>query len=103
MGSIGNHEFDYVGHSDKDPSGDVHFRPKWGNEGPDPMGECGVPTVNRFHMPAEQSQGNGVFWHSYDFGSLHTVVLSSEHRCAEGSAQYRWLEKDLARVNRSRT
>lgn len=103
MVGIGNHEFDYMLGSDKDPSGDTHFQPSWFNGGFDSGGECGVPSVKRFHMPAERSAGNSIFWHSYDFGSLHTIMLSSEHSCGEGSAQHAWLAKDLAGVDRMRT
>jgi len=103
MVGIGNHEFDYISGGQNDPSGDPHFRPSWGNFGMDSGGECGVPTVNRFHMPSERSGGNGLFWHSYDFGSLHTIMLSSEHNCADGSAQKAWLAMDLAKVDRART
>merc|ERR1712113_566200 len=67
------------------------------------MGECGVPVVNRFRMPAERSGGNGVFWYSYDFGSLHTVMLSSEHDMSPGSTQYEWLDRDLEAAERGRT
>lgn len=54
-------------------------------------------------MPSERSGGNGVFWHSYDFGSLHTIMLSSEHDVGQGSDQYTWLSRDLGKVDRSRT
>jgi hypothetical protein len=106
MIGVGNHDFDYIGTATNpnDPSGDVHFNPSWFNA--DEMhsnGECGVPTAKRFHMPAERSAGNGVYWHSYDFGSLHTIMLSTEHYCEPGSKQYAWLERDLAKVDRSRT
>lgn len=106
MIGVGNRDFDYPGTetNSNDPSGDEHFNPVWFNaDSMHSKGECGVPTVKRFHMPAESSGGNGVFWHSYDFGSLHTVVLSSEHRCGPGSNQYAWLQRDLATVDRSRT
>jgi hypothetical protein len=103
MVSIGNHEFDYSSGGEHDPSGEAPFKPSWGNFGGDSGGECGVPTVNRFHMPSERSGGNGLFWHSYDFGSLHTIVLSSEHNCSDGSHQKTWLAQDLAKVDRSRT
>lgn len=103
MVGIGNHEFVYSSGGDKDLSHDEHFVPYWGNQDRDSGGECGVPVVKRFHMPGERSGGNGVFWHSYDFGSLHTVMLSSEHNFGRGSAQYAWLLKDFENVDRMRT
>jgi hypothetical protein len=49
------------------------------------------------------SNGNGVFWYSFDYGMVHTIVLSSEHDLSPSSTQYRWLESDLRRVNRTET
>ena len=45
------------------------------------------------------------FQHRYSFDQslVHTVMISSEHNMTRGSAQYTWLEKDLAAVNRSMT
>ena len=46
-------------------------------------GECGVPVVHRFRTP---SNGNGVFWYSFDYSRLvHVVQLSSEHALTPGS------------------
>lgn len=44
-----------------------------------------------------------MFWYSYDYGLVHTIVISSEHNLAEGSRQYEWLKKDLKEVNRKKT
>ena len=64
--------------------------------GDDGGGECAVPVVHRFRVPAN---GNGVFWYSFDYSPfLHVIMLSSEHHLAPGSAQHRWLIKDLERV-----
>lgn len=59
--------------------------------------------VQRYHMPWERSGGNSLFWYSFDFASVHTVVLSSEHDCGEGSPQRAWLARDLAAVDRALT
>jgi hypothetical protein len=39
------------------------------------------------------AQPNPPFWYSFSHGSVHFVVLSSEHNLAPGSKQYRvsWL------------
>ncbi|CAF3665918.1 unnamed protein product [Rotaria sp. Silwood1] len=103
MVSIGNHEYDHVTGGDKDPSGAPGpggFRPKWGDYGTDSGGECAVPMVRRFHSP---SNGNGLFWYSFDVGPIHFVIFSAEHDFHRGSSQYIWLEQDLQSVNRSRT
>ncbi|CAF3410254.1 unnamed protein product [Rotaria socialis] len=103
MVSIGNHEYDYETGGDKDPSGAPGpggFRPKCGDYGRDSGGECAIPMVRRFHSP---SNGNGLFWYSFDVGPIHVIYISTEHDFRRSSIQYLWLEKDLSSVNRSRT
>jgi len=104
MIGIGNHEYDHTsGGAGKDPSGidtDGSFSPSWGNFGDDGGGECGVPMDRRFTMP---SNGNGIFWYEFSFANTHTIMLSSEHDCSEGSDQYVWLEAALKAVDRSVT
>jgi hypothetical protein len=115
MIGVGNHEYDHTagGGRDKDPSGveTPHgFSPVWGNFHNDSGGECGVPTNERFTMPQSSSNdtslsisSNGVFWYSYDFASVHTTVISSEHDLSQGSPQHAWLEQDFLSVNRTKT
>jgi hypothetical protein len=115
MIGVGNHEYDHTGGGgmDKDPSGveTPHgFSPVWGNFHNDSGGECGVPTNERFTMPKSSSNNtrsslssNGVFWYSYDFASVHTTVISSEHDLSPGSPQHAWLEHDFRSVNRTKT
>lgn len=105
MVGVGNHEYDHVagGGIGRDPSGVITsggYNPEWGNFGTDSNGECGVPTSKRFVMPAN---GNGVYWYSYDYGLVHTIMLSSEHDISPGSEQYLWLEMNLSSVNRTLT
>lgn len=107
MIAIGNHEYDHTdgGGPGKDPSGvsTAHgFMPSWGNFGEDSGGECGIPMAKRFQMPSAP-QSNGVFWYSFNYGLVHTVVVSSEHDLSLGSPQYQFLENDLASVNRNTT
>ncbi|CAF1689638.1 unnamed protein product, partial [Adineta ricciae] len=95
MVGIGNHEYDHLTGGDKDPSGAPGpggFRPEWGNYGYDSGGECAVPMVHRFHSP---SNGNGLFWYSFEIGPIHVVYYSTEHDFLPSSAQYDWIEKDL--------
>jgi hypothetical protein len=56
--------------------------------------------VRRFHSP---SNGNSLFWYSFDVGPVHIVYYSTEHDFLPASSQYMWLERDLRSVNRSRT
>jgi hypothetical protein len=85
--------------------------PEWGNFQNDSGGECGVPVSKRFQMPQQSkpssssssspaAKANGVFWYSYGYATVHTIVISSEHDLNPGSPQYTWLEADLARVDR---
>mmetsp|Transcript_18585 Transcript_18585/g.22772 ORF Transcript_18585/g.22772 Transcript_18585/m.22772 type:complete len:764 (-) Transcript_18585:40-2331(-) len=103
MVGIGNHEYDHTdgGQDGKDPSGiktKGGFRPRWGDFATDSNGECGVPVAKRFIMPAN---GNGVFWYSFNYGNVHTIMLSSEHDLSKHSEQYQWFENDLKSVNRT--
>jgi hypothetical protein len=56
--------------------------------------------VHRFHSP---SNGNGLFWYSFDIGPIHIIYYSSEHDFRRSSPHYTSLENDLRSVNRSRT
>ena len=110
MVGIGNHEYDHTtGGIGRDPSGvtkDSGFHPAWGNFRTDSGGECGVPTAKRFLMPKTQHgnyTSNGVFWYSYSFGLVHTIMISSEHDLSQGSPQHAWLQHELASVNRTAT
>lgn len=107
MVGVGNHEYGYTsgGNGGRDPSrgesvNDAGYLPSWGNFGPDSGGECGVPAAKRFVMPGN---GNGVFWYSYDYGTVRTVVISSEHDLAPGSRQHSWLERALRSADRTVT
>jgi len=56
--------------------------------------------VHRFHSP---SNGNSLFWYSFDVGPVHILYFSTEHDFRSTSPQYAWIEKDLRSVNRTRT
>eukprot|EP00775_Hariotina_reticulata_P005096 gene5096-5337_t len=106
MVAIGNHEYGYEKRSSSvsDPSGAAGpYQPPWGNFGSDSRGECGVMTARRFHMPGDEAADNAPFWYSFEYGSVHFTVLSSEHALEPGSRQHRWLEDDLESVDRCAT
>ncbi len=56
--------------------------------------------VHRFHSP---SNGNSLFWYSFDVGPVHIAYYSTEHDFLPSSPQYVWLEKDLSSVDHVRT
>ncbi|EDO47589.1 predicted protein, partial [Nematostella vectensis] len=104
MVGIGNHEQDHVSGGEKDPSGapGEGFHPWFAPSlfHTDSGGECGVPMYHRFHMP---DNGNHVWWYSFNYGSLHYIMMSTEHNFTRGSRQYKWIENDLRNVDRSVT
>lgn len=106
MVGIGNHEYDYLVNGEgHDLSGDAAakengWHPSGGNFHNDSKGECGVPSVKRFHMP---DNGNSLFWYSFSLGLTHHIVLSSEHQCDADSPMRKWFEKELQRVDRKQT
>lgn len=105
MVGVGNHEYDHLlgWEEGKDPSGVVEpYQPLWANYRNDSGGECAVPTVNHFTMP-NSTGSNLVFWYAFDFGNVHTIVLSMEHDISPGSRQYEWFEAELSSVDRTLT
>ncbi|KAF5822290.1 putative phosphodiesterase I [Helianthus annuus] len=87
MTAIGNHERDYVN------SGSLYITPDSG-------GECGVPYESYFPMPTPAKDKP---WYSIEQGSVHFLVISTEHDFSKSSEQYQWMSKDMASVDRSRT
>lgn len=107
MIAVGNHEQGYNARKGSfaaltDPSGATEpYRPSWGNYGPDSRGECGVIAARRFHMPDYKGRrDNAPFWYGFDYGSVHFTTISTEHSLVPGSRQYKWLEAELAAVDR---
>jgi hypothetical protein len=111
MAGCGNHDCLW-GFSRKNPHG-----PPWrkavisaGGDG----GQCGLTTDARFWMPGEPARigswaesRNGTrnnLFYSFDVGTaVHVAMVSTEHDLSPNSTQLRWLEADLASVDRSLT
>ena len=53
-------------------------------------------------MPAP-SKGVDTVWYSVEVGGVHWITLSNYHDFTVGSAQYKWLQADLAAIDRSVT
>ena len=85
MVTVGNHEIDSSANRELDMTG--------GDSG----GECGVATLKRFPYLGSSVEK---MWYSFDYGSVHVVMLSSEH---PSTPQVAFFQNDLASVNRSAT
>ena len=58
----------------------------------------------RYGWPSkERSRSSSQMWFSFEAGLAHVVFMCSYCNTSVGSAQYQWLQRDLASVNRSRT
>lgn len=57
----------------------------------------------RWLMPYEESGSTSNLYYSFEVAGTHIVMLGSYTEFDVGSAQYKWLEADLARVDRKKT
>ena len=99
MVAQGNHEQDAPG------TGTVDLGPETGR---DSGGECGIPTASRFIMPGQADETAPTpgeqFFYSFDAGPVHFVTVNTELELASPKhAQFKWLEHDLAAVDRVQT
>ncbi|KAF6143997.1 hypothetical protein GIB67_017605 [Kingdonia uniflora] len=58
---------------------------------------------SRWHMPFEESGSNSNLYYSFEVPGVHVLMLGSYTDFSNGSPQYKWLEEDLAKVNRNKT
>jgi hypothetical protein len=101
MVALGNHEYSYTKGGANDPTKGNYGGHSWGPAtGHDSHGECGVPASARFRG---SGNGNTIAWYSFNQGSAHIIMFSSEHDYTKGSKQYNFIAKDLANVDRSKT
>ncbi|VAH75604.1 unnamed protein product [Triticum turgidum subsp. durum] len=57
----------------------------------------------RFAFPSMESESFSPFYYSFDAGGIHFIMLAAYADYSKSGEQYRWLEKDLAKVDRSVT
>ncbi|WJX21519.1 hypothetical protein P8452_10946 [Trifolium repens] len=81
--TVGNHEID--------------FAPEIGETKPF------KPYSHRYYTPYKASQSTSPFWYSIKRASAHIVVLSSYSAYGKYTPQYKWLEQELPKVNRTET
>ncbi|XP_062020485.1 purple acid phosphatase 2-like isoform X1 [Rosa rugosa] len=81
--TAGNHEID--------------FAPQYGESIPF------KPYTNRFFVPYKASDSTSPLWYSIKRASAYIIVLSSYSAYGKYTPQYKWLEKELPKVNRTET
>ncbi|KAL8486773.1 hypothetical protein ACS0TY_023458 [Phlomoides rotata] len=59
--------------------------------------------LTRFSVPSTESGSNTNLYYSFDAGGIHFVMLGAYVDYNQNGAQYAWLERDLKKVDRSRT
>lgn len=57
----------------------------------------------RWRMPFEESGSDSNLYYSFDVAGVHIVMLGSYTDFDPSSAQYKWLQADLGKVDRTRT
>ncbi|XP_024515666.1 purple acid phosphatase 18 [Selaginella moellendorffii] len=57
----------------------------------------------RWRMPYEESGSDSNLYYSFDVAGAHVLMLGSYADFGQRSPQYKWLQADLARIDRKRT
>lgn len=57
----------------------------------------------RWHMPFEESGSDSNLYYSFDVAGVHVIMLGSYADFDADSAQYKWLEADLGKIERRKT
>ncbi|GMI82562.1 purple acid phosphatase 12, PURPLE ACID PHOSPHATASE 12 [Hibiscus trionum] len=81
--TAGNHEIDFV----PEIGEDIPFK----------------PYVHRYHVPFKASGSTSPFWYSIKRASAYIIVLSSYSAYGKYTPQFKWLEKEFPKVNRTET
>lgn len=71
----------------------------------------GIPLVidsfrsynTRWQMPYQECGSDSNLYYSFEVAGVHALMLGSYADVSRDSSQYKWLEADLAKVDRSRT
>ncbi|XP_062202420.1 purple acid phosphatase 2-like [Phragmites australis] len=61
------------------------------------------PFTHRYPTPYRSSESSEPYWYSVKLASAHIIVLSSYSGFGKYTPQFKWLEAELKRVNRSET
>ncbi|XP_061350737.1 purple acid phosphatase 2-like isoform X2 [Gastrolobium bilobum] len=61
------------------------------------------PYTSRYHVPYKVSDSTSPLWYSIKRASAYIIVMSSYSAFGKYTPQYKWLEKELPKVNRTET
>ncbi|OMO87506.1 hypothetical protein CCACVL1_08988 [Corchorus capsularis] len=81
--TAGNHEIDFL----PDIGEDIPFK----------------PYIHRYHVPYKASGSTSPLWYSIKRASAHIIVLSSYSAFGMYTPQYKWLQAEFEKVNRTET
>ncbi|CAN1269531.1 Purple acid phosphatase 15 [Linum perenne] len=97
--------WDYWGRFMQDVISKVPIMVVEGNHEIEPQvdGQTFVSYSSRFAFPSEESGSYSTFYYSFNAGGIHFIMLGAYISYDHSSEQYRWLEQDLAGVDRSVT
>uniref|UniRef100_A0A7N0T4U1 Purple acid phosphatase n=1 Tax=Kalanchoe fedtschenkoi TaxID=63787 RepID=A0A7N0T4U1_KALFE len=62
-----------------------------------------VAYSSRFAFPSAESGSSSSFYYSFNAGGIHFIMLGAYIAYDKSAAQYKWLERDLANIDRSVT
>uniref|UniRef100_A0A2P2JKI4 Purple acid phosphatase n=2 Tax=Rhizophora mucronata TaxID=61149 RepID=A0A2P2JKI4_RHIMU len=61
------------------------------------------PYVHRYNVPYQASESTSPFWYSIKRASAYIIVMASYSAYGKYTPQYKWLEMELPKVNRTET
>ncbi|GAU34927.1 hypothetical protein TSUD_312580, partial [Trifolium subterraneum] len=61
------------------------------------------PYTSRYHVPYKASDSTSPLWYSIKRASAYIIVMSSYSAYGKYTPQYKWLEKELPKVDRTET
>ncbi|KAJ8772623.1 hypothetical protein K2173_027800 [Erythroxylum novogranatense] len=61
------------------------------------------PYIHRYHVPYQAADSTSPLWYSIKRASASIIVMSSYSGFGKYTPQYKWLEKELLKVNRTET
>ncbi|KAL5581023.1 hypothetical protein UlMin_013465 [Ulmus minor] len=89
------------------PQTPIHesYQPRWDYWGREEQikHQTFVAYSSQFAFPSKESKSSSTLYYSFNAGGVHFIMLSAYTYYDRIARQYKWLEKDLAKVNRKVT